>query len=364
MGVNVANKRWFQILVFFVLVFLLIWLISKTEFIFTPVFQYLGAVAFPIVGAGILYYLSKPLMHLFERLKINRIFSIVLVFLVIILLVYLFINYIAPIAQTQFNNLIDNIPGMVGMIEDFITYWQNNYTALPDQVLEAVQDFTDNIQAYVENILNSVFGFIGQLIGILTGLILVPFFLFFMLKDGDKLVPFVTRIFSPKKASNIKSLLGKIDDTLTAFIQGQLIVSFAVGVLLFIGYLIIGLKYSLTLALFGMLMNVIPFLGPFIAVVPALIVGAIQDPIMILWVAIVMVAAQQIESNLISPNVMGRALDLHPLTVITVILAAGSIAGFLGILFAVPFYAVAKTIIVHFYHTYQDTKKDKNDALI
>ncbi|MEU2323763.1 AI-2E family transporter [Micrococcus luteus] len=85
---------------------------------------------------------------------------------------------------------------------------------------------------------------------------------------------------------------------------------------------------------------------------------------MVVWVALVMIAAQQIESNLISPNVMGRALDLHPLTVITVILAAGSIAGFLGILFAVPFYAVIKTIILHFYQTYVDSKKNKEDALI
>src|SRR5699024_11157413 len=105
--------------------------------------------------------------------------------------------------------------------------------------------------------------------------------------------------------------------------------------------------------LFGLLMNVIPCVGPFIAVAPALIVGAFQDPMMIIWVSLVMLVVQQIESNLISPNVMGRALSLHPLTVIPVILAAGSIAGFIGILCVVPFYAVVKTIIVHFYEKYR-----------
>ena len=84
---------------------------------------------------------------------------------------------------------------------------------------------------------------------------------------------------------------------------------------------------------------------------------------MIIWVSLVMLIVQQIESNLISPNVMGRALSLHPLTVITVILAAGSIAGFIGILFAVPFYAVVKTIIVHFYETYRGSK-DGDEYLI
>ncbi|RIU95052.1 AI-2E family transporter [Oceanobacillus picturae] len=359
-----VNKRWFQVLVFFILVFLLILLISETNFVFDPVIKYLGAVALPLIGAGILYYLTKPLMHLFERFRINRIVSIFLVFFVLILLGYLVWIYIAPIAQNQFKNLIDNIPKMVNWAQDMITYWQSNQTMIPEQVDTAISNFTDNLQSHIENVLNYLFGFIGQLISVIAALVLVPFFLFFMLKDGDRLVPFVTQIFSKKKAKNLRSLLGKIDDTLTAFIQGQLIVSFAVGVLLFIGYLIIRLDYSLTLALFAMVMNVIPFIGPFIAVVPALIVGAFQDPLMIVWVSIVMLVVQQFESNFISPNVMGRALDLHPLTVITVILAAGSIAGFVGILFAVPFYAVIKTIIVHFYKTYQKSKDTKEESLI
>lgn len=359
-----VNKRWFQVLVFFILVFLLILLISATNFIFDPVLKYLGAVAVPIIGAGILYYLTKPLMHFFERYKINRVFSILLVFLVILLIGFFIWMYIAPIAQKQFINLAENIPKMVDWAQDLVSYLQSSQFIIPEQVNDTINNFTDNLQSHIENFLNYLFGFIGQLIGFITSLVLVPFFLFFMLKDGEKLAPFITRIFSEKKAKNIRSLLAKMDETLTAFIQGQLLVSFCVGLLLFIGYLIIGLKYSLTLVLFAMLMNVIPFIGPFIAVVPALIVGAFQDPMMIVWVSLVMLVAQQIESNLISPNVMGKALDLHPLTVITVILAAGSIAGFLGILFAVPFYAVVKTIIVHFYKTYEDSKKNKDDALI
>lgn len=156
----------------------------------------------------------------------------------------------------------------------------------------------------------------------------------------------------------------KIDDALTSYIQGQLIVSVCIGLLLYIGYSIINLDYALTLAFFGMIICVIPFLGPYLAVIPAIIVGLLQDPLMAVWVAVVMIIAQQIEGNLVSPNVMGRALKLHPLTVITVILAAGSIGGLLGMLFAVPLYAVVKTIISHFYHTYQDNQPNEEDALI
>lgn len=358
------QKRWFQTLVVFILVFLLILLISLTDFIFSPLLKYIGAVAFPLIGAGILFYLSKPVMHLFERFKIPRVISILLVFLLLILIIFLIVEYIAPIAENQFSNLVDNIPFMIRSVQDLVAYWQSNQTAIPEEVNEAVNNFTNNLQSHLENVMSYLFGFISQLISFILAIVLVPLFLFFMLKDGDKLVPYITQIFEKKKAKNIQQLLHKIDETLTAYIQGQLIVSFCVGILLFIGYIILGLKYSLTLALFAMLMNVIPFLGPFIAVIPALIVGAFQSPTMIIWVSIITLIAQQFESNFISPNVMGKVLDLHPLTVITVILAAGSIAGFLGILFAVPFYAVIKTIITHFYRTYQETKEDKTDALI
>lgn len=356
------DQRWFKALIATVLVFILILLISKTQFIFTPVFNYISAVAIPIIGAGILYYLTKPVMSFLETFKIGRVPAILLIFLMLTGIIVLFIFYIAPIVQNQFNNLLANIPKMVRIVRDLIGDLQSNQIVIPEQIQEAIDNFMKNAQSHVEEIMSSIFEFITNLISFIASLILIPFFLFFMLKDGHKFLPFITKILNEKQARNVESLLRKIDETLTAFIQGQLIVSFLLGILLFIGYKIIGLKYSLTLALFAMLMNVIPFLGPFLAVIPALIVGAFQDFMTVVWVAIITLIAQQIESNFISPSVMGKKLALHPLTVITVILAAGSIAGFLGILFAVPFYAVIKTIIVHFYQSYQEAKVMKIDS--
>ena len=118
---------------------------------------------------------------------------------------------------------------------------------------------------------------------------------------------------------------------------------------MYIGYIIIGLEYSLLLVIFAFFMNVIPFIGPWIAFAPALIIGFFKIHMMVIWVGVVTLVAQQIESNLITPNVMGKTLDIHPLTVITVILAAGNIAGFLGILLAIPTYAVGKAIVENIY---------------
>lgn len=357
----------FEGLIGAILIFLLILLISLTDFIFIPIIRLIGAVAFPIIGAGIFYYLTKPVMRFLERLKIPRILAILIVFILLLVTGFLFVIYIWPIVREQTTHLIKGFPGMMTLVQNFIGNWQMNDAGIPEQVFVAVDEFIQNLPSRIEDIINYLFSFVGGLIGqvisIIAGIVLIPFFLFFMLKDGEKLLPFITKFFKPKKAANLRSLLLKIDHVLTAFIQGQLIVSFFVGVLLFIGYSIIKLDFALALALFGMITNVIPYLGPFIAVTPAILVGALQDPFNVIWISIIMIVAQQIESNLISPNVMGQVLNLHPLTIISVILAAGSIAGFVGILFAVPFYAVMRTIVVHFYETYVDSRKNKEDAL-
>jgi predicted PurR-regulated permease PerM len=112
-------------------------------------------------------------------------------------------------------------------------------------------------------------------------------------------------------------------------------------------------EYSLILALVAMLTNVIPFVGPFIGIIPALIVGFIESPMMMLKVIIVVVIAQQIESNLISPQIMGRALDVHPLTIILLLLVASSLGGVLGLILAVPTYAMLKVVVKHSYRLFR-----------
>src|SRR5699024_10701671 len=100
--------------------------------------------------------------------------------------------------------------------------------------------------------------------------------------------------------------------------------------------------------------------GPWIAFVPAATIALLQDPVMIVWVSIITLVAQQIDSQLITPNVMGKSLNIHPLTIITLLLAAGSIAGFLGILLAIPDYAVIRVIVNN---VYLDRKSIKSIAI-
>ncbi|WP_367946411.1 AI-2E family transporter [Halobacillus salinus] len=354
---KLIHKRWFQTLVAAILVSLLILLLNKISFFFQPFVTYIGAIAVPLIGGGILFYLSRPVLHLLEKYRISRIGAIVIIFLLYILLGFLIVQFIAPIAQEQFTRLANNLPRMIEMLGETITYWQQNQGIIPSEFDGTIENVINNLQTYLQDASKIVINVISQLIGFVFALVLIPFFLFFMLKDGEKLTPFISQFLSKRAGNSFRKWANSVDQTLQAFIIGQMTVSVVVGLLLLVGYLIIGLPYSLTLALFAMLMNVIPFVGPFLAVIPAALVAFFQDPILVVWVAVIMIVAQQIEGNFVSPNVMGKALSIHPLTIITLILAAGGLAGFLGLIFAIPAYAVIKATISHFYQEWIDQRE-------
>ncbi|MCM3224829.1 AI-2E family transporter [Terribacillus saccharophilus] len=343
------QKRWFQSLTAAVLILTIILLLGKVNYIFTPLYEFVKAIAFPLIAAGFLFYITRPLVKLLERLKLPRWSAILILFLLIIGIGYLGFRFIAPIAQDQIAALSEQVPVIVEHAESLVENVEDNYSAVPDQINSAVQNFSNNLENYTEQALSYLTSFLSGLVSFTVGLILIPFFLFFMLKDGDKLKPFLTKFFTGHKSESLKELLRKLDHTLSSFIQGQFIVSCCVGALLYIGYLIIGLEYSLIFALIGLLLNFIPFLGPYLAAAPAVLVAFFQDPMLAVWAAVVMFIAQQIESSFISPNVMGKVLKLHPLTVISLLLAAGNIAGFIGLLLIVPIYAAFRTAVTHFY---------------
>ncbi len=352
-----TQKKSFRFLLYGVLVFTLIYLISLTAFVFKPVGLLLTSIAVPIIGAGLLFYITNPLVNLLERFKVKRVFGIIIVFLLMIALGFFSVYFVIPPIQDQFLRLVETFPQIIAWFEDLWVFWQNRQDYIPESIVDTIQNVIDNIDVYAEQIVGSLFSFLGSFVSFIFALVLIPFFLFFMLKDGHKFIPFVTGFLSRSKAQSLKTLLTNINDVLSSFIQGQLLVSLCVGVMLLIGYWIVGLNYALMFAVFGLFMNLIPFIGPWLSAIPAVIVGFFQDPMVGVWTAIIMIIAQQVESSLISPNIMGKVLKLHPLTVITVILAAGAIGGFLGILFAVPAYAVAKTIVTHFYHIYTDNHR-------
>lgn len=351
---SLVEKRWFKFMVAIILMLLIVFLLNLNGFLLVPVAVLLQTMFLPFVVAGILYYLCRPIVAFLEKRKTPKWIAILVAYFAIILFVYGIVKLVAPAISDQLETFVKNLPTMVSTVMDWFKYIQENRSTFPsfvqDALLTASEDVQARIQDNVGNIANgilSIFGVIGGFINTIFALVLVPFILFYMLKDSHRFAPSVSVLFPKSKRENVRTILKDMDKTIATYIQGQMLVSLIVGILLYIGYLVIGLDYSLVLAVFGMFTNVIPFLGPFIAVIPALLVALFQDPIMVVYVGIIMLVAQQIEGNVISPNIMGKSLNIHPLTIIVLILTAGNLAGLIGVIFVIPVYSIAKVVVVN-----------------
>ncbi|GAA0608722.1 hypothetical protein GCM10009001_27590 [Virgibacillus siamensis] len=122
---------------------------------------------------------------------------------------------------------------------------------------------------------------------------------------------------------------------------------------MYIGYLIIGIPYAAVLGIFVMVTAIIPLIGPILGILPAIMVSLLLNPVKVIYILILTIVVQQLEGNLISPQVLGKRLDLHPLTVILLLVVAGALYGFIGVLLAIPLYAVLKVTSKNLYKIYQ-----------
>ena len=168
-----------------------------------------------------------------------------------------------------------------------------------------------------------------------------------MLKDGHKLPGQIVKILPNTYRHEGVKILQDLNNTLSAYIQGQVIVSLFVGVGCYIGYSIIGLNYALVLGLVVAVANIIPYLGPFIGAAPAVIIALLDSPGKALLAALVVTVVQQIDGNFLSPLIIGKRLNTHPLTIILLLIGAGSFGGILGMILAVPTYAVLKAVTLN-----------------
>lgn len=345
---------------------LLIWACTQIQFLFEPIGTFISTLFAPILIAGFLFYLLNPLVNLLMKIKVknhqvSRTFAVAIVFLLLIAIIVSALSFLIPNILNQVEQLIQNMPEYIKSFQRFLTkvLQQKN---LPPWIVDLTKDV--DINAYTKEIEESLSGFaknfmmsitssIGSIIGMVTSvtvtIVTVPFMLFYMLKDGHKLVPTVTGIFSEKQANRIGELLEKMSEMISKYISGQAIECLFVGTCTAIGYGIVGVPFALLIGIFAGITNMIPYIGPYIGLLPALILALSNSVRQTILVIIVCVVVQQIDGNLIYPNVIGKSLDIHPLTIIIILLVAGNLAGLLGMLLAVPVYAVIKVIVIYIY---------------
>ena len=362
-----GGKNLLYLLIVTLLIGCIIFIFDKISFIFKPVLVLVEVVILPGVLGIILYYLLRPFSKLFDR-WIPRIWGILIIYIGVIGFLTLAVVLIYPFLRDQFTNLIQEFPiYMLKVIQEIVTFLNNSRV---NEVFErfdfdyntVVKDFTENfvetIQDTVSNIASTVASgvtsFVTKLTSILLSLVIVPFVLFYLLYEGEKMPKFILRIFPPKMRKGVGEVLHDMDKQISSYIQGQILVSICIGTMVTIGFLIIDLKYALLLGILAMFTSVVPYLGPAIAITPALIISIVTGGFfMVLKVGIIWTIVQLVEGKFISPQIMGKSLSIHPISIIFVLLTAGALFGVPGVILGIPGYALLKVLVQHSFRLFQ-----------
>jgi predicted PurR-regulated permease PerM len=354
---KLLQSKFFRFGCFILLALLIIFMFGKIDFFISPFKSFIASIIFPLLFSGILYYILRPLVILLEKAKIPHIWSILLSFVLVLCALALISSYTGSVIKTQFTEFAESLPSLYDKAQNTINgLLESNllsYFSIP-QIQDL--DLTSKLSGFVESITKSLgkgtINVIGAITNIGSILIIIPIILFYFLNDGHKFSASIVRFIPSKHKANVRKILADIDFVLSNYIAGQLLVAFFIGVLMFIGYMIIGLEYSLLLAIFAMITCIIPFFGPWIGIVPAILLSLASDPFMAVKIFIVMTIVQQIDNNFISPQVMKKSMDIHPLTVILLLMGIIPIFGFIGLLIVIPLYSAIKITIKNIIEMY------------
>ncbi|PLR89834.1 AI-2E family transporter [Bacillus sp. T33-2] len=326
---------------------------TKISFVFRPIGVFFSTVFFPILITGFLYFLLNPVVNFLERKKLPRVAAILVIYVLFAGVLVLGIGSLGPAVSQQAGELAEDLPVFADKTIDFFNdvVKSSEFKAFIDEQSDMVDTVQQRLMEYANTLPNKLTNGLKSVFGIVTNiaiiLVTVPFLLFYMFKDGEKFPKAVSKFIPAGYRDEGLKILKETGETLSAYIQGQVMVALAVGTLAFIGYLLIDLRYALIMALIVAFTNIIPYVGPIIGGAPAVLVALFDSPGKALLVIVVILVAQQIEGNLLSPMILGKTLDTHPATIIIILLAAGNLAGVLGMVLAVPTYAVSKTIVLN-----------------
>lgn len=345
-----------QKLVKIALVLLIIFLLYQLSFIFTPVFKALSFLFVPVVFSILFYYLLKPLVQLLEK-KLSHTPSVAIAFVVFLLGVFLMIGALGFFFVDQLDEL-----GEVVM-EQYEQYREDPGILVPDflqgfiniaEIENTITQRLSNLTGWLQENFSELF---GQLKDIPTQLLLVPFLIFYFLKDGNRFYENLRNMVPYKHRTKFEESAEKVDAVLSTYVKGQLIVALFTGAGMLIVYLIVGIPLAPVLAVFAVVTSIIPFIGPVLGVLPAIVIALGEGLWVVVQVIIGTVIVQQIESDLISPNVIGKKLDIHPLTIIVLVMLAITIFGIIGAFMVVPTYAAFRAVAGVYYREYKNRKE-------
>ena len=307
--------------------------LSKISFIFTPLLEFGAAVMLPVIISGLLYYLLNPIVDFLERHRVKRIIAISIVFILIALLILWGLAVAIPAIQRQVLSFMKNLPDYLEKANMTIDDFLDNKVSpeIKPQLDEWTSQLSQNITSWASSFSARAVNWVSNLIAVasqvIIALIIMPFIVFYLLRDGKNLKGQIIRFLPTKIRKSAGKVLSDVNTQLANYVRGQITVAIIVALMFILLFKIIGLRYAVTLGVTAGFLNLIPYLGSFVAMLPALVLGLVAGPEMFVKVVIVFIVEQTIEGRFVSPLVLGSQLNIHPITILFVLITSGSMFG-------------------------------------
>lgn len=308
------------------------------------ILSYSGMVLTPLILSVLLSILLNPLVVMLERRGLNRTAAVVLILAALGILLAAALTFLAPIITHEFKTLSGLVQSetpaslmekLKALLQQYLPWLKN--TALTPQIVGRAEKF-------LYSVLNQTIQLLPSIIPVAIALVLIPFMTFFLLKDGRKLKKSFIQALPNRYFEMAINLLHKIDCQLGSYIRGQVLVSLCIGSLAAIALAILGIPYFLLIGAVAGLANMIPYFGPIVGAIPGIILNVVAKGS--LGAALPVIAAfliiRLIDDTLVSPNILGRSLHIHPLLVIMVIFTGGEMFGIMGLLLCIPVTGIIK----------------------
>ena len=318
----------------------------------------LAPVLTPFVAAALLAYIGDPLADRLQRFKLPRTLAVVAVFLLTFTVLVLLVVLVGPLIRTQVSALLAALPGLLLQVEQVwlpsVTAWLDIETGDNVGIGAFLANYSEMAGTWGAKVLVSVGKSGGAVAAAVLSLFLVPILTFYLLRDWDTIMTHLGALVPSRQREIVFKLARDTDEVLGAFLRGQLLVMLALSVIYSLGLSLVGLKFAIAIGVVSGLVSFIPYLGFVFGIgLAALTVALEPNP---LWQMIGVVAtftiAQLLESSILTPQLVGDRIGLHPVLIIFAIVAGGQLFGFFGILLALPAAAVLSVVVRFAYDRY------------
>lgn len=329
-----TNKKLIKNIIVILIATLFIFLLYK--------FEAFRDIILIIIASGVFAYILKPLYRFIcEKTKLNKKFLAMILVVGVILLILFFLTVLIPSMfkeSESFDSLINSIENFINDLIMKMKFIELGiFEVIESQVTEQLNIFIVN---FANNIINNLIGFSENILAFAV----IPVLAYYFLAYGDLISNKFLYCCPMNKRALLKNLGKDVDKVLGKYILGQLILSFMVGVMTFVGMLILGLKFPLLLAFLNALLNIIPYFGAVLGAIPAIVVALVEGPNKILWVILTFIIIQQIEGNLIAPKITAESIDMHPILIIILLLIGEQVGGLMGMIFIIPIAVIIKVL--------------------